>query len=103
WPWVTRMASSALGCSIFGALGLSSQGSMAIVAPPGVVITHAACPHQVAVVPPAVGAGAGFAAAGAGFAAAGALAAPASAALSAPRAVAVRNKPPIMATIGNLS
>src|SRR5689334_18033332 len=44
------MASSVFGCSIFGAIGLSSHGSMAIAAPPGVVITQAACPHHVAVV-----------------------------------------------------
>src|SRR3954452_9792802 len=50
WPCVTRIASSALGCSIFGAIGLSSQGSIAIVAPPGVWMIHAAWPHQVAVV-----------------------------------------------------
>ncbi len=43
---------------------------MAMVAPPGVVMTQAACPHQVAVVPPAgVGAAEGAAAAGAGLAA----------------------------------
>ena len=34
WPWVIRMASSAFGCSILGAFGLSSQGSIAIAAPP---------------------------------------------------------------------
>src|SRR5580692_4689443 len=65
WPWVTRMASSALGCSIFGALGLSSQGSIAIVAPAGVVMMKAACPHQVATAPPGAGAAAAGAAAGA--------------------------------------
>src|SRR5579863_7047089 len=51
WPWVTRMASSCLGFSIFGAIGLSNHGSMAIVAPPGVVMTQAAWPQKVAVVP----------------------------------------------------
>src|SRR6266498_2074450 len=56
-PWVTRIASSAFGCAIFGAIGLSSQGSIAIVAPPGVWMIHAAWPHHVAVV--AVGAAAG--------------------------------------------
>src|SRR3954453_10165999 len=60
WPCVTRIASSAFGCSIFGAIGLSSQGSIAIVAPPGVWMIHAAWPHQVAVV------AVGGAAAGAG-------------------------------------
>src|SRR4051812_25069968 len=98
-----RMASSAFGCSILGAFGLSSQGSMAIVAPPGVVMTQAACPHQVAVVPPAaVGAADGAAAAGAaGLAAAagagaeagaagfGASAAKAGGGDSAPRAIRV--------------
>src|SRR5262245_7015517 len=65
------MASRVFGCSSpFGATGLSSQGSMAMVAPPGVVMTHAAWPHQVAVVPP----GAAFVAAGAVAAAAGGLA-----------------------------
>src|SRR6185312_4203404 len=68
WPCVTRMASRVLGWSSFGALGLSSQGSMAMVAPPGVVMIQAAWPHQVAVVTPA---GAGFSAAGAAGAAAG--------------------------------
>src|SRR5262245_51830163 len=65
WPWVTRMASSVFGSSALGAFGLSKKGSMAMVAPPGVVITHAACPHHVAVVPPAAAGAAGAGAAGA--------------------------------------
>src|SRR4029079_2021899 len=61
WPCVTRMASSTFGCSILGDIGLSSHGSTAIVAPPGVVMIQAAWPHHVAVVAdgPAGGAGGG--------------------------------------------
>ena len=50
------MASSFVGFSSLGAIGLSSHGSIAIVAPPGVVMIQAAWPQNVAVVPPAVGA-----------------------------------------------
>src|SRR5436305_2930313 len=93
------MASSDFGCSIFGAFGLSSQGSTAMVAPPGVVITQAACPHQVAVVTPAAAGVAGLATAG--------LAAPpasglGSAGLSAASAARAKNIANEMATIGNL-
>src|SRR6185312_12745667 len=41
WPCVTRMASSVLGWSSFGALGLSSQGSMAMVAAAGLAAAGA--------------------------------------------------------------